>query len=112
MMPNAIREISSGGRRRASLSGTRLPSTRNMGGRPALRWMSEAPPRSATCRISLSSMQTTLAAAKGRGKVPDYAGRRRMYDLAPARLTLFALRRVHVPAGVLLGGERQRVDHL
>src|SRR5919109_3823386 len=56
MMPNAIREISSGGRRRASLRGTRLPSTRNIGGRPALRWISEAPPRSATCKISLSSI--------------------------------------------------------
>src|SRR5437588_424308 len=48
MMPNAIREISSGGRRRASLSGTSEPSTRNIGGRPALRWMSDAPPLSAT----------------------------------------------------------------
>src|SRR6266571_4856920 len=57
MMPNAIREISSGGRRRASLSGTRFPSTRNMGGRPALRWMSEAPPRTAPPRTVRSEQQ-------------------------------------------------------
>src|SRR4051794_31513526 len=56
MIPNAILAISSGGRRRASLSGTSEPSTRNIGGRPALRWMSEAPPRRATCRISFSSI--------------------------------------------------------
>src|SRR6266850_4605705 len=56
MIPKAIREISSGGSRRASFSGTSEPSTRNMGGRPAFRWMSEALPRRATCRISLSSI--------------------------------------------------------
>src|SRR5687767_1090948 len=56
MMPNAILVMVSGGRRWASFSGTRDPSMRNIGGRPALRWMSDAPPWSAIFRISLSSI--------------------------------------------------------
>src|SRR6267143_1400096 len=122
MMPNAIREISSGGRRRASLSGTRLPSTRNIGGRPALRWMSEAPPRSATCRISFSSiapplgLQRTIAAPRAGTKVPDRSGTREAGGPVRPRprppYPSFALRRVDVPAGVLLDRERQRLHHL
>src|SRR6267154_2911384 len=81
MMLYAILAISSGGRRRASLSGTSEPSTRNIGGRPALRWMSEAPPRSATCRISLSPIVPppskggkTIAAASEGPKVTGAGG--------------------------------------
>src|SRR5438046_9047129 len=66
MIPNAILAISSGGRRRASLSGTSEPSTRNMGGRPAFRWMSEAPPRRAIVKISLSSMGSGESVAPAR----------------------------------------------
>src|SRR5258707_726550 len=60
MIPNTIRVISSGGIRLPSFNGTNEPSTRKMGGSPALRWMSEEPPRSATCKISFSSPRAGL----------------------------------------------------
>src|SRR5512137_1390144 len=70
MIPRAMRWISSGGSRRASFRGTSPPSTRNMGGRPALRWMSLAPARSATCRISFSSIASRRV-TPGSGPVHD-----------------------------------------
>src|SRR5438105_4316444 len=65
MIPKAMREISSGGSRRASFRGTSDPSTRNIGGRPAFKWMSKAPPRRATCKISLSSIEPPRSDQRG-----------------------------------------------
>src|SRR5437660_10493733 len=126
MMPNAIREISSGGRRRASLSGTSEPSTRNMGGRPALRWMSEAPPRSATCKISFSSILASALEVPRRYRHPGGEDSLQLEDdlRLPERVWVErrpaahpvtrsrARGRVHVPAGVLIDGQRDRVEHL
>ena len=55
-MENAIALISSSVIRSPSRRGTSAPSTRNSGGSPIFRWMSDAPPLIATVRISLSSI--------------------------------------------------------
>src|SRR5262245_42567484 len=59
MMATAMPWISSGMSRSPFFSGTRAPSTRNIGGSPDFRWMSEAPPLTAILRMSLSSKPTS-----------------------------------------------------
>ena len=56
MIPNAIFCRTSGISRSPFFSGTSAPSTRNMGGSPEFRWMSEAPPFRAIFRMSFSSI--------------------------------------------------------
>ncbi len=61
MISSAIFWISSGIMRSPFFSGTSAPSTRNIGGKPDFRWMSEAPPLMATFRMSLSAMPMSVS---------------------------------------------------
>ena len=64
---------SSGMIRSPFLSGTSAPSTRNIGGRPDFRWMSDAPPLIATFRISFSSMVLSLESPRRGSENPPGA---------------------------------------